>query len=58
MGKMVLAFLFIFAFFALGINLFASMTKSEKLGLTKLVGYSIVCSVATMVVVTAIVLIF
>jgi hypothetical protein len=55
---MILAFLLIFLFFAFGIDIVRKMSKQEKLGLTKLLGYSIVCSVAAMVVVTSIVLIF
>ena len=58
MSKMIFGFLFIFCFFAFGIKIFGTLTKSEKIGLTKLLGYSIVCSVITMVVITCIVLIF
>lgn len=58
MSKMIFGFLFIFCLFAFGIKIFGSLTKSEKIGLTKLVAYSTLCSVAAMVVVTAIVLIF
>ncbi len=58
MSKMIVAFMFILFGFIVGIDMFRKMTKSEKLGLTKLFAYSIVCSVAAMVVVTAIVLIF
>jgi hypothetical protein len=58
MSKMILAFLFIFTLVFFGIQIVRDMTKSEKLGLTKLFAYSIVCSVAAIGVVTAIVLIF
>ena len=58
MSKMIFAFLVIFALVFFGIQIVRDMTKSEKLGLTKLFAYSILCSVAAMVVVTAIVLIF
>ena len=58
MIKMFIAFLFIFGFFAVGIRLFENMSNSEKISLTKTIGYSILCSVAAMVVVTGIVLIF
>jgi hypothetical protein len=44
--------------FIFGIDTFRKMNKSEKISLTKLLAYSIVCTVLTMVVITAIVLIF
>lgn len=50
--------MFILFGFIVGIDMFRKMTKSEKLGLTKLFAYSILCSVLTMTVITAIVLIF
>ena len=58
MSKMILGFLFIFTCVFFGIQIVRDLTKSEKLGLTKLLAYSIVCTVMTMVVVTSIVLIF
>ena len=58
MSKMIVAFMFILFGFMVGIDIFRKMTKSEKISLTKLLAYSILCSVAAMVVVTAIVLIF
>jgi hypothetical protein len=58
MIRMILAFLLIFAFFVFGIDIVRKMSKQEKLGLTKLLGYGIVCTVITMVVITSIVLIF
>ena len=58
MIRMIFAFLLIFLFFVFGIDIVRKMTKQEKISLTKLLGYSIVCSVAAMVVVTSIVLIF
>ncbi len=58
MSKMILGFLFIFTCVFFGIQIVRDLTKSEKLSLTKLLAYSIVCTVMTMVVVTAIVLIF
>ena len=58
MSKMIFAFILIFMVFALGIKGFNSLSKSEKIGLTKLLAYSIVCSVVTMSVIAAIVLIF
>ena len=58
MIKMLFAFLFIFTCVFFGIQIFRDLTKSEKISLTKLVVYSTVCSVVTMGVITAIVLIF
>ena len=58
MSKMIVAFMLILFGFMVGIDIFRKMNKSEKLGLTKLFAYSILCSVAAMGVVTAIVLIF
>ena len=58
MIKMVVAFAVILALFMFGIDTFRKMNKQEKISLTKLLGYGIVCTVATMVVVTSIVLIF
>jgi len=58
MSKMIFAFILLFTVFAIGFKGFNSLSKSEKMGLTKLLAYSIVCSVVTMVVIAAIVLIF
>ena len=58
MSKMIVAFVFILFGFVVGIDMFRKMTKSEKISLTKLLAYSIVCTVLTMIVITAIVLIF
>jgi hypothetical protein len=58
MSKMIVAFMFILFGFMVGIDIFRKMTKSEKISLTKLLAYSIVCAVLTMVVITSIVLIF
>ena len=58
MSKMIFAFILMFLGFAFGIKIFGSLSKSEKMGLTKLVAYSIVCSVMTMVVVAGIVILF
>ena len=58
MYKMIFAFILIFMFFAVGIKTFVGMSKSEKMGLTKWLAYSVGCSVVTMVVIAAIVLIF
>lgn len=58
MSKMIFAFILLFLSFAFGIKIFGSMSKSEKMGLTKLVAFSIVCAVMTMVVIAGIVFIF
>jgi hypothetical protein len=58
MSKMIVAFMLILFGFIVGIDSFRKMNKSEKISLTKLLAYSIVCTVLTMVVITSIVLIF
>ena len=58
MSKMIFAFILLFLGFAFGIKIFGNMSKSEKMGLTKLVAYSIVCAVMTMVVIAGIVFVF
>lgn len=58
MSKMIFAFILLFLGFAFGIKIFGSMSKSEKMGLTKLVAFSIVCAVMTMGVVAGIVILF
>jgi hypothetical protein len=58
MSKIILGFLFIFTCVFFGIQIVRDLNKSEKLGLTKLLAYSIVCTVITMVVITSIVLVF
>jgi len=58
MFKILLAFLLIFGGFFFGIQAFRSTTKKQKLELTKLVGYSILCSVLTVLFLTTFVLIF
>ncbi len=58
MVKMIIGFLILFCFIFAGIEIFQTLTKSEKISLTKWVIYSIVCSVITMVVIASIVLIF
>jgi hypothetical protein len=58
MSKMIVAFMLILFGFIFGIDTFRKMNTSEKISLTKLLAYSIVCTVLTMVVITGIVLIF
>ena len=58
MVKMITAFFLIFAFFLFGIDIVRKMTNQEKISLTKMLTYGIVCTVITMVVITSIVLIF
>ena len=58
MVKMITAFFLIFAFFVFGIDLVRKMNNQEKLSLTKMLAYGILCSVITMVVIASIVLIF
>ena len=58
MSKMIIAFLILFCLIFAGIEVFQTLTKSEKINLTKWVVYSIVCAVMTMVVIAGIVFIF
>jgi len=58
MVKIVLAFLFVFIVFFLGIHAVRSLTGQEQWALTKLVAYSIVCAVLTVAALTIIVLTF
>jgi hypothetical protein len=51
-------FLVLFGIFFLGIKGFIAMAGKEKLELTKTLLYSIVCSVAAMLVIVAIVVLF
>ena len=58
MSKMILAFFLIFSCFCFGIDIARKMTRQEKLGLTKMLSYGVVCTVITMGVITSIVLFF
>ena len=58
MVKMITAFFLIFAFFVFSIDIVRKMTNQEKISLTKMLAYGIVCTVITMIVITSIVLIF
>ena len=58
MAKMIIAFVSIFIIFFFGIDIFRKMTKKEKYSLTKWLGYSISCSLLTILFVATIVLLF
>ena len=58
MAKMIVAFISIFIVFFFGIDIFRQLTKKEKYSLTKWLGYSIVCSLLTILFVATIVLLF
>jgi hypothetical protein len=58
MIKVVLAFVLLFVLFFAGITLARNMTGKEALALTKMLGYSIICSLLTIVVLISIVVIF
>ena len=58
MIRIILAFLFVFGLFYFGIDAFRSMTGREKWNLTKLVTYSIMCAVLTIVVLALFVIAF
>ena len=49
MIRIILAFLFVFGLFYFGIDAFRHMTGREKWNLTKLVSYSVMCAVLTVV---------
>ena len=58
MIKIVLAFLFVFFVFYFGIQSVRSMNGRDQLALTKLLVYSIMCALMTIVSLTVIVLLF
>lgn len=58
MVKVILAFVILFILFFMGIKLARNMTGKEALVLTKIVGYSIMCSLLTIAVLISIVVIF
>lgn len=58
MIKMVLAFVLLFAAFFIGIIALTKTSTSDKRELLKITGYSIVCSLLTLVVLTLIVILF
>ncbi len=58
MIKVVLALLLFFVLFFAGITLARNMTGKEALALTKMLGYSILCSLLTIAVLISIVVLF
>ena len=58
MIKVLLAFVVIFILFFMGIRFARNMTGKQALALTKIVGYSILCSLLTIAVLVSIVVIF
>lgn len=58
MARIILAFLFVFGMFYFGIDAFRKLTGREKWDLTKLVIYSIICTVLTIITLTIFVLTF
>ena len=58
MIRIILAFLFVFGLFYFGIDAFRSLTGREKWDLTKLVTYSIMCAVLTIITLSTVVITF
>ena len=58
MIKVVFAFVVLFVLFFTGITLARNMTGKEALALTKMLGYSILCSLLTIAVLISIVVLF
>jgi hypothetical protein len=58
MIKVILAFVLLFVLFFMGIKIAQKMTGKEALVLTKIVGYSILCSVLTISVLIGLVILF
>ena len=58
MVKMLLSFVLLFAAFFIGITALTKTSKSDKLELLKITGYSIVCSLLTLAVLVLIVIFF
>jgi hypothetical protein len=58
MIRVYLAFILLAVLFGVGIKAFRSLTGKEKLALTKIAGYSILCSVLSMTVLFGIVILF
>lgn len=58
MIKIILAFLFVFFVFYFGIQSVRSMTGQDQLALTKLLVYSIMCALMTVVSLIVIVVLF
>jgi hypothetical protein len=58
MVKMIIAFISLFLIFFFGIDIFRKMSGKEKISLTKVAGYSILCTLLATIVATTIVLLF
>lgn len=58
MGKIIIGLISIFIIFFFGIDIFRKMTGKAKISLTKWLGYSIACSLLTIMTVATIVLLF
>jgi hypothetical protein len=58
MFKILLAFVVIFVLFFLGIKVIRNMTGQSVIALTKIVAYSIMCSLLTIAVLVGIVILF
>ena len=58
MGKIIIGIISIFIIFFFGIDIFRKLTGKEKISLTKWLGYSISCSLLTILTVATIVLLF
>ena len=58
MVKMIIAFISLFLIFFFGIDIFRKMTGKEKISLTKVAGYSIMCTLLAVFAATLIVLLF
>lgn len=58
MIRVIFAFLIVFGLFFFGIKSVREMTGKEALALTKILGYSILCSLLTIAVLISIVVIF
>lgn len=58
MFKIILAFLFVFGLFFFGIKTVREMTGKDRWALTKLVAYSIICSLLAIAILIFIVLTF
>jgi hypothetical protein len=58
MAKMIIAFISLFIIFFFGIDIFRKMTGKAKIDLTKWLGYSILCTLLTTLLVVTIVVLF
>lgn len=58
MGKMILVFLVVFSLVFMGILAFRNLSNKEKWALTKVVGYSTIVAVVTLLLLSIIVILF